>query len=572
MRVFLAVGLCVGLSLSANLLQNPGFEDWTSPSSPDGWSVEDPGVATVSREQDTVCFGSSAARLVRVGLEPGTGKGLAQRVAVQAGEDHLCRVRCLDDVTDASACVLVSWLRQDSTFIRTDRPSLSFTSDGWQRLSDTLRAPAGAALAEFALRVHAPGVLPSSRRVLLDEAWFGVLGTEPAVVTTFFVGDSLWERLVEFLDGAQVSLDYCCYNSSRAEVVQAVLRAHDRGVRVRLVTDNTRLDDDWVRDLRNAGVEVWTDSIGPGSSSLMHNKFCVRDLADADTTNDLVWTASYNPNAGELRADCALRVPHTGIASAYLAEFEQMWGGSGDLPDPGRARFHTGKTDVLPTHDFKLEGNPAEVYFAPQDRVVERITETALEARETLWYSVFAYTWDDLGDAMVDLWQSGVWVAGVIDKSGANGQGSEYPKLLAAGLPVYIDSVMFGEKTIHEKLMVVDSLVTVAGSANWSRNANTSNDENTIVLRDPNVARRVAAEIGERYLETGGTGIEEPPGPILRQRAKRLVSPGHLLEGSDAAHAFDCNGRMVESQGLLAPGVYFLVLEDGGRVPVVVVR
>ncbi len=389
----------------------------------------------------------------------------------------------------------------------------------------------------------------------------------------WFARDSLADRLTDFFDRAQVSLDYCCYNSSRSDVVQSLISAHNRGVHVRIVTDDRRLDDPWVAQVRSAGIVVWSDSIGPRRTNYMHNKFAVRDLADADSTNDWLWTASYNPNTGDLRADCALEIQGIDITRAYRAEFEQMWGCSGPVPDPGNARFHDAKTDVLPTHEFRVNGHPAFVYFGPQDHVVDTITALAEDAERHLLFAVFAYTWDDLGDAMVSLWYSGGWVGGVIDKSGIASQGAEYPKLVGVGLPVYCDSVPFGEKVLHEKIMVIDSTVTIAGSANWSNNANRYNDENTIVLHDPAIALRFLDELGRRFAEAGGPGIAEPPGSRSGRLHGSVRSPVRSLGRlPDDAELYDAEGRKLESGAGLAPGVYFFRRGNEPASPVTVIR
>lgn len=325
--------------------------------------------------------------------------------------------------------------------------------------------------------------------------------------------------------------------------------------------------------MRSAGIVVWSDSIGPHAGNYMHNKFAVRDLADADSTNDRLWVATYNPNDGELRADCAIEIPHTGLARAYRSEFEQMWGGSGPDPDPAHAVFHTGKTDVLATHRYELNGYTVEVYFAPQDRPVDTVTARAADARQHLLFGVFAFTDDNLGIEMVRLWRDSVWVGGVIDRSGIGSQGSEYPRLSAAGIPVSEDSVPFGEKIIHEKLMVIDSTVTVVGSANWSNNGNRSNDENILVLHDPRLARRFLAELHRRFNEAMHPGVEDVPGVRFRPVPAGGIATAVGL-ASRAAHAevFDVRGRRVRRPDRVAPGIYFLLQPGRPATRVVVVR
>jgi phosphatidylserine/phosphatidylglycerophosphate/cardiolipin synthase-like enzyme len=387
----------------------------------------------------------------------------------------------------------------------------------------------------------------------------------------WFAQDSLGRRLVDFFDGAVSSIDYACYNSSRLDVDTALVRARSRGVRVRVITDNARLDDDWLAYLRGAGVVVWSDSMGPGASNYMHNKFVARDLDDSDSTNDRVWSASYNPNQDETNADYALEIPSTTLARAYRAEFEQMWGGTGNTPNPSQARFHTAKTDVLAGHSFTVGGYPAKLYFSPQNDNVDTITAVAGRSQTEIAFAVNSFTWENLGTVMLSHWASGDRVFGVIDRADALSPASQYSRLHGAGMPVLIDSVRFGYGTLHEKLMVVDSVVTVTGSANWSNNANNSNDENTLILSNPLLARKFHAEILRRFLEAGGT---YPPSGVADAGSTppttaQVFCPSPTVIGNLPAGAvlYDACGRRVVSRQP-ARGAYFLV-QAGWIQPVV---
>jgi phosphatidylserine/phosphatidylglycerophosphate/cardiolipin synthase-like enzyme len=390
-------------------------------------------------------------------------------------------------------------------------------------------------------------------------------------IRVWFAQDSLGLRLVEFINGAVSSIDYCCYNSSRDDVIPALINAYQRGVRVRVITDDSRLNDVWVARLRAAGIAVWSDS-GFSGSDYMHNKFVVRDLADEDSTNDRLWTGSYNPNQDELNADFALEIDHSGLARAYRAEFNQMWGSAAGMPVPDSARFHSRKRDMLVTHRFLINGFPVEVYFAPQDRLVDSITAQASRARQEILFTIFSFTYQSLGQALIERWGEGVRVAGVIDKSGANSPFSQYPVLREQNIPVLIDSVPFGTGVLHEKLMVIDYRTVIAGSANWSNNANFNNDENILLIFNPELAKRFYPEIICRYGEAGGVyppGIEELPAQMVFSSPTRF---SRSFRSEPGAMVFDAAGRMVNSGMLNGPGVYFVSENPGKTYRLVLIR
>jgi hypothetical protein len=557
-----------------NALDNPGFESWLNDSTPNVWRVEQRSRTSVLVEHDTVRSGAGACRLTRLVAGIGDNKGVLQRIPVIAGAAGVVSARCLDNSPDILLGIVISWRSQDSTYISSTTPVYSSDNPGWQLVADTISVPDRAAFADVILRTYGTAGATPGNRVIVDDADYSGANTAPDTVRLWFVQDSLAMRLIGFFDGAVSSIDYCCYNSSRFEVDSALMRAHERGLRVRVITDNTRMDDPWVAQLRDAGVVVWSDSLSSNSASYMHDKFVVRDLEDADTSNDMTWCASYNPNNGETNADYGMEVPSTPLARAYRAEFEQMWGCSGDIPDSAHARFHGSKTDVLSDHEFAINGHRARLYFSPQNRVVDTVTATAALCQQELAFAVNSFTYDNLGEAMIGLAGNGTRVFGVFDNANAGDSASEFFRLRDQHLPVLIDSVPFGDGTLHEKIMVIDSSVAVTGSANWSNNANYANDENTLIIEDPTLAHRFLAEILRRYAEAGGTyppGIAETAAAPFKPRRESQHSPvrttAEILPGTTL---YDACGRRHRAAGL-ETGIYFCVT-NRHVLPVVIIH
>jgi hypothetical protein len=241
------------------------------------------------------------------------------------------------------------------------------------------------------------------------------------------------------------------------------------------------------------------------------------------------------------------------------------------LPDPARARFHTGKTDRLPTHEFLIGGSRCRLYFAPQDRVVDTVRSVAATAEREVGFAVNSFTHDGLGAALLQLHGSGRRVFGTFDRANVGDSASEYHLLRPGGVPVLIDSVPFGNGTLHEKVMVIDSAITVCGSANWSNNANVSNDENTLVIYDPGLARRFLDEVIVRYIEAGGTyppAIEESGEPSASTRTGRRASPRPVPAAG--VRTYDAAGRAQPTPA--RPGVYFAVDRDGNVTSYLLVR
>ncbi|MBT9392007.1 hypothetical protein KLP40_02420 [Hymenobacter sp. NST-14] len=122
----------------------------------------------------------------------------------------------------------------------------------------------------------------------------------------------------EFIADARRTLDVCVFTVADDRLTEALLAAHRRGVRVRLLTDNEKLYDKGsdVRALHAAGVPVRVDR----TANHMHHKFALADDA-------WLLTGSYNwtRSAAEYNLENLLITPDAHLVSRYAAEFARLW-------------------------------------------------------------------------------------------------------------------------------------------------------------------------------------------------------------------------------------------------------
>ena len=87
------------------------------------------------------------------------------------------------------------------------------------------------------------------------------------------------DELVALVDSAQSAIDGAFFEIGSKRVADAFIRAHKRGVKVRLVTDDSNLDKPSCKKVQAAGIPVVDD----GKKGLMHDKFAIVD-------GHVVWT------------------------------------------------------------------------------------------------------------------------------------------------------------------------------------------------------------------------------------------------------------------------------------------
>ena len=107
-------------------------------------------------------------------------------------------------------------------------------------------------------------------------------------------------KLAELISTAKHTIDFCFYSLHSAVVSEALIKAHKRGVKVRVITDNASLDKKMTALLKKEGIIVIGDNFPEndrGASYQMHNKFMILDGRE-ETSKEvpIVWTGSFNIN------------------------------------------------------------------------------------------------------------------------------------------------------------------------------------------------------------------------------------------------------------------------------------
>lgn len=329
------------------------------------------------------------------------------------------------------------------------------------------------------------------------------------------VNNKIADTLAAYIDRAQTTLDIAIYtygDVATNAITQAINNAYNRGVSIRIISDGGNV---------NAGLAGLNTAIprllSPTGASytIMHNKFVIIDANAGDANLPIVWTGSTNWTDEQLNTDAnnVIVFQDKSLAKAYTLEFNEMWGSTSSTPNAVFSRFGSYKTDNTP-HEFLIGGKRVECYFSPSDFVNDKIVRTANTADNSLYFAVFAATRYDIAYPIADrINNNGVFVAGMVDDSSGSG-GSFFTILyneIGNRMMEYNHSSLPG--LLHHKYMIVDQEnsssdpLVLTGSHNWSTNATTLNDENTVVVHDGLIANQYYQEFYQRYVDNGGIGL-----------------------------------------------------------------
>jgi phosphatidylserine/phosphatidylglycerophosphate/cardiolipin synthase-like enzyme len=141
-----------------------------------------------------------------------------------------------------------------------------------------------------------------------------------------------------------------------------------------------------------------------------------------------------------------------------------------------------------------------ESYFAPEDRVADRLVELLGQAEDSIRFMAFSFTDDRLGDEIMRQHQAGLTVQGVFEARNADPVYSEFGRMVEAEprMDVRLDGNTY---MMHHKVIIVDDKVVVLGSFNFSEAADTMNDENLLIIYDRGIASLFRAEFRRIYRE-----------------------------------------------------------------------
>ena len=300
--------------------------------------------------------------------------------------------------------------------------------------------------------------------------------------------NSIEGKLIEKINAAQNSIHIAAFEFDLTPVAEALIAARQRGVDVRWVTDDENgleADEEPGRGqfamLSDADIEVRADD----RSALMHNKFIIFDY-------QTVWTGSTNLTVNGIfkQENNVIMVHSPVIAAMYEKEFQEMWDGQFGPMSPSQ----------LAEQVTVVNGSTVWVIFTPEDGALEQAIIPLVNAAQTeIRFLAFSYTDYPLANAMIQRLQNGVNVAGVYERVGSDTDAAEFDTLYCAGVSVRRDT---NPGFMHDKVIVVDQRYVITGSLNFSTNAEESNDENVIMLDNPEIARLYLQEFDRIWAQS----------------------------------------------------------------------
>ncbi|MCH7534211.1 MAG: phospholipase [Bacteroidetes bacterium] len=304
--------------------------------------------------------------------------------------------------------------------------------------------------------------------------------------------DDLKQTIIEFIDGTQKYLDIAVQELDNREIAEAIIRARQRKVVVRLVLEGDYLTvpraltdpfktkkssgkyvaQEENRIIHDAALRARINVHSDFNPKIFHQKFIVRDRNAL-----LTGSTNFTDTGTSSNLNHIVVINDKKIAKIYTNEFKEIMKG------------HFGKlmegTDLAPT-DVTVSDIPIRIAFAPDHNPEMEIMKQMSKAKKRIDFAIFTFSQSSGIDTMLLLRRAGIKINGVMEGMMANQKWAPVRALLDAGVTLkqVRKNKAKGLGKLHHKLMVIDQQVIIGGSFNYTGPANRLNDENIFILGD----------------------------------------------------------------------------------------
>lgn len=371
-------------------------------------------------------------------------------------------------------------------------------------------------------------------------------------------GDNLEQQIIDAINQANSTVDIAVMEFRLPLVAEALKFAHKRGVKVRVLIDNKynktlanytkaeiarmnqhdklafeqlkRYPADALAMLRESSIEIKDDTSGGATkgSGLMHHKFVVVDgkttiissgnLTTSDMHGDFNnFESRGNPNNMVVLAD------HAQVAKTFTDEFDYMWQGFFKSRKPKRPTVTIPAGDGTITVNFSPASRKDDIAITSNGIIASYVQQT----KKSVHIAVFVYSDQKISDTLSNVHDKGLEdikllidpdffrqsyskaydAMGVCPRPGKKNSLIKVKPwknpITTVGFPI----APTGDRGVHSKMAILDGVLVITGSHNWSNAGNYLNDETLIFIQNPIVAAHYEREFSRLY-ETAEVGLK----------------------------------------------------------------
>ncbi len=260
-----------------------------------------------------------------------------------------------------------------------------------------------------------------------------------------------------------------------------------------------RLDEllDWFKTLKVDSIELWIEGARTSGSK----------------------TEIFLSTEGKTGAKITLKPHPEGVSRELSLDHVVRSSPSNTHGEPSGNAVNFSAKQVQTTAD--TSDSPVTAFSSPKGGIEQQILTSIGGAVATIEMAAYAFTNENIANALLDAINRGVKVAMVMDRSETKGpQASLHDELEKAGTAIRLISPPGG--IMHDKFIIVDGKNIEWGSYNYTGRAEDANYENATFLSNGNLAQKYHSDFVSIYNQATpeAQGLRRP----LRRFMRRLRS------------------------------------------------
>jgi len=289
--------------------------------------------------------------------------------------------------------------------------------------------------------------------------------------------------LNESLASAKTEIKCAFYELDQKDLIKTILKkSKEKNINISLIIDDKYLNEENFKILYNTSINIFSDvKRHTRYNNYMHNKFCIID-------NKILLTGSMNPTQNGIfkNNNNLLKIESEFLSKNYENEFDQMNGGI----------FGENKKTTLEYNNITLNYNNDKYlissYLCPEDNCAEEVSNILKSAKKNIYFASFAFTLDKFSNTLKNKSKE-IEIKGIIEKRNLNLKGSDIKKLNET-FPIYLDKNKYN---MHHKFFIIDEETIITGSMNPSGSGTKYNDENILIIKNKNLAKKYLLEFNK---------------------------------------------------------------------------
>ncbi len=128
-----------------------------------------------------------------------------------------------------------------------------------------------------------------------------------------------------------------------------------------------------------------------------------------------------------------------------------------------------------------------EICFTPGQNCTNLIIKNMDKAKKSLLVQAYSFTSAPIAKAIIDAKKRGVDVKVILDKSQFSQKYSSSKFLMNQEIQIWKDDKV---AIAHNKVMIIDDMITITGSFNFTKAAQERNAENVLIIEDSILAKK----------------------------------------------------------------------------------